>query len=108
MRAYIRVMIGHLTANPTHVRAITDALAIAELAGHQTIRADSSRWKVLAELLSAGQAAGQLRDFDVKTTAVVIGGAIDGLVGQWLAEPDFDLAAAAQELETFVQRAITA
>ncbi|WP_330233793.1 TetR family transcriptional regulator [Nocardia sp. NBC_00508] len=105
--AYIRAMIGHLTAHPAHVRAITEALAIAELAGHQTIRADASRWKVLAELLAAGQAAGQLRDFDVKTTAVVIGGAIDGLVGQWLAEPDFDLRVAADELETLVQRAIT-
>jgi TetR/AcrR family transcriptional regulator len=103
--AYLRAMIGHLTANPSHVRVITEALAIAELAGNTTVRSDPSRWKALADLLGAAQRAGQMREFDTKTVAVVIGGAIDGLVGQWIAEPEFDLTAAAAELENFVRRA---
>jgi TetR/AcrR family transcriptional regulator len=103
--AYLRAMIGHLTANPDHVRVITEAMAIAELAGHNAVRADPSRWKALADLLAAAQAAGQMREFDTKAIAVLIGGAVDGLVGQWIAEPDFDLTAAASELETFIQRA---
>lgn len=103
--AYLKAMIGHLTANPDHVRVITEAMAIAELAGHNTVRADPSRWKALADLLGAAQAAGQMREFDTKAVAVVIGGAVDGLVGQWIAETDFDLTAAAGELETFIQRA---
>ncbi|WP_016881237.1 MULTISPECIES: TetR/AcrR family transcriptional regulator [unclassified Rhodococcus (in: high G+C Gram-positive bacteria)] len=105
---YLREMIGYLTAHPAHVRVLTEALAIAELAGNTTVRADPSRWEALADLLTAAQTAGQLRDFDVETVAVAIGGAIDGLVGQGLAAPDFDLTAAADELELFVRHATTA
>ena len=46
-----------------------------------------------------------MRDFDTQTVAVLIGGALDGLVAQWIAEPDFDLQAGAAELETFVRHA---
>ncbi|WP_067805718.1 TetR/AcrR family transcriptional regulator [Nocardia beijingensis] len=106
--AYIRAMLGHLSAHPSHIRALTEVIAIAEAAGRSTLRADSSRWRVLANLLAAGQADGRFRAFDVETTAVVVSGAIDGLVGRWLTEPGFDLLAAAEELEVFVYRAISA
>jgi len=106
--AYLRSMVTYFTANPAHVRVIAEAPAIAELAGHRDVRADPDRWLPLAELLAAAQKSGQLRDFDTKSVAILIGGAVDGLVGQWLAEPGFDLSAAAVELETFVRRATSA
>lgn len=46
-----------------------------------------------------------MRDFDPKAVAILIGGALDGLIGHSLADPTFDLTAAAQELEKFVRRA---
>jgi len=76
-----------------------------KLAGHTTVRADPTRWKALANLLAAAQETGQMRDFDTQTVAVLIGGALDGLVAQWIAEPVFDLQAGAAELETFVRHA---
>jgi AcrR family transcriptional regulator len=106
--AYLRSMVAYLTANPAHVRLIAEAPAIAELAGHPYVRADPDRWQPFADLLAAAQKSGQLRDFDTKPVAILIGGAVDGLVAQWLAEPGFDLSKAAAELETFVRRATSA
>lgn len=105
--AYLRSMVDYLTANPAHVRVIAEASAIAELAGHDDVRADPDRWQPFADLLAAAQKSGQMRDFDTKPVAILIGGAVDGLVSQWLAEPGFDLPAAGAELKTFVRRATT-
>jgi TetR/AcrR family transcriptional regulator len=63
------------------------------------------RWQGLAELLAAGQRAGSLRPFDTRTVALAIGGAIDGVVSHWLAHPEMDLDAAADELVTFTLNA---
>lgn len=106
--AYLRSMLDYLTANPEHVRVIAEALAIAELAGRPDLRTDPQRWQALAGLLVAAQKDGLMGDFDTKAVAIMIGGAVDSLVGQWLAEPGFDLSAAADELVAFVRRATSA
>ncbi|MET9293925.1 TetR/AcrR family transcriptional regulator [Streptomyces sp. NPDC003077] len=107
--AYVRAMIGYQQANRRHVRVITEMLL--DDAGGTRLKTPGShdthdRWQELARLLAAGQETGQLRDFDTQAVALAIGGAIDGVISHWLAHPELDLDAAADELETFTRYAI--
>ncbi|MFJ9472915.1 TetR/AcrR family transcriptional regulator [Streptomyces caniferus] len=107
--AYVRAMIGYQQANRRQVRVITEMLLDDE--GGTRLKTPGShdthgRWQALAELLTAGQEAGVLREFDVQTIALAIGGSIDGVIAHWLAHPELDLGAAAAELEEFTLNAI--
>ncbi|OXM71391.1 MULTISPECIES: TetR/AcrR family transcriptional regulator [Amycolatopsis] len=108
--AYVRAMIGYQSAHRRHVRLITEVLL--DDANGTRLKAPGShdaggRWQVLAGLLEDGQRAGELRELDTRTVALAIGGAIDGVVSHWLAHPELDLDAAADELERFVLAAIS-
>lgn len=99
--AYARSMAAHLAARPAHARVLAEMLALEEMAGQGSRRNQAERWKVLADLISA---AGF--DADPVVAAIVIGGAIDALVAQSLADPAFDLAGAGPELERLLRRAL--
>ncbi|BCK66531.1 TetR family transcriptional regulator [Streptomyces libani subsp. rufus] len=106
---YVRAMIGYQQANRRQVRVITEMLLddgggtrLKTPGSHDTHR----RWQRLAELLTEGQKAGVLREFNPQTVALAIGGAIDGVIAHWLAHPELDLDAAAAELEEFTLHAI--
>ncbi|MFI1202395.1 TetR/AcrR family transcriptional regulator (plasmid) [Streptomyces sp. BHT-5-2] len=107
--AYVHAMIGYQRDHRRQVRVITEML----LDDHGGTRLKSpgshdtyARWQFLAALLTEGQRAGVLREFDPRTMSLAIGGAIDGVIGHWLAHPDLDLDAAAAELETFTLNAV--
>lgn len=107
--AYVRAMIGYQQAHRRHVRVITEMLLddhggtrLKTPGNHDT----AGRLDALADLLTAGQRAGRFRAFDPVTVALAIGGAIDGVIGHWLAHPEHDLDAAADELEKFTLNAI--
>ena len=107
--AYVHAMIGYQRDHRRQVRVITEMLLddhggtrLKTPGSHDTY----DRWQTLAALLAEGQRAGVLREFDTRTVALAIGGAIDGLIGHWLAHPDLDLDAAAAELETFTLNAV--
>ncbi|MFI5523552.1 TetR/AcrR family transcriptional regulator [Streptomyces platensis] len=107
--AYVRAMIGYQQANRRQVRVITEMLL--DDGGGTRLKTPGShdthgRWQALAELLTEGQKAGVLREFDTQTVALAIGGAIDGVISHWLAHPELDLDAAAAELEEFTLNAI--
>ncbi|MBB5102089.1 TetR/AcrR family transcriptional regulator [Streptomyces spectabilis] len=107
--AYVRAMVGYQAENRRHVRVITEMLLddhggtrLKTPGRHDT----AGRWQALAELLAAGQEAGHFRPFDPATVSLAVGGAIDGVISHWLAHPDLDLNAAADELVTFTLHAI--
>ncbi|MFF2811910.1 TetR/AcrR family transcriptional regulator [Streptomyces sp. NPDC058000] len=107
--AYVHAMIGYQRDNRRQVRVITEMLLDDD--GGTRLKTPGShdtydRWQALAALLTEGQQAGVLREFDPRTVALAIGGAIDGVIGHWLAHPDLDLDAAAAELETFTLSAV--
>ncbi|MEV5239825.1 TetR/AcrR family transcriptional regulator [Streptomyces cinnamoneus] len=107
--AYVRAMIGYQQANRRHVRVITEMLL--DDGGGTRLKTPGShdthdRWQALARMLAAGQEAGRLREFDTRTTALAIGGAIDNVISYWLVHPDLDLDAAADELVAFTVNAI--
>ncbi|AZS75729.1 TetR family transcriptional regulator [Streptomyces lydicus] len=107
--AYVRAMIGYQQANRRQVRVITEMLLDDE--GGTRLKTPGShdthgRRQALADLLTEGQKAGVLREFDPQAVALAIGGAIDGVIAHWLAHPELDLDAAAAELEEFTLNAI--
>ncbi|MFI6474956.1 TetR/AcrR family transcriptional regulator [Streptomyces sp. NPDC050516] len=107
--AYVRAMIGYQQANRRHVRVIVEMLLddqggtkLKTPGSHDT----AGRRQGLAELLAKGQEAGGFREFDTRTVALAIGGAIDGVIAHWLVHPELDLDAAADELVTFTLLAV--
>ncbi|MEU2562918.1 TetR/AcrR family transcriptional regulator [Streptomyces longispororuber] len=109
--AYVRAMVGYQRDNRRHVRVITEMLLddhggtrLKTPGSHDT----AGRWQALADLLAAGQRDGHFRPFDPTVLSLAVGGAIDGVISHWLAHPDLDLDAAADELVTFTLRAIEA
>jgi TetR/AcrR family transcriptional regulator len=109
--AFLRGAVDHLHEHPGQVRVLVEGLvrdrdAARELAPGSP--AGASRWQGVATILEAGQRSGVFRGFDPRTLALVINGALDGLVAEWVGDPGFDLAGAAEELERSVLRAVRA
>ena len=100
--AYIRSMIGHLRDNPRHIRVIIESM-IHEGADHDP----RERWQPVADLLAAArEASGARADLDLRTTAIIVGGAIDAIVAEHLDDPDYDTAAAADLLVDTLHRTL--
>ncbi|MFE9557471.1 TetR/AcrR family transcriptional regulator [Streptomyces sp. NPDC006703] len=107
--AYVRAMIGYQQANRRHVRVIVEMLLDDQ--GGTKLKTPGShdtggRWQGLAALLTAGQEARAFREFDTRTVALAIGGAIDGVIAHWLVHPELDLDAASKELVAFTLLAV--
>lgn len=60
----------------------------------------------LARILADGQRAGELRDFDPRTYAVIISQSMDGALVRWAYDDAVDLAAHIPALVDFIDRAI--
>lgn len=60
----------------------------------------------LTEILAAGQAAGELRDFDPRVVAGIIVRCTDGVLTAWALDATVDLSAQAAELLNFIDHAI--
>ena len=105
--AYLRGTIAYMRDHPAQVRVIVEGLARdPELAPGSPGQA--SRWQAVAGILAQGQQAGVFRAFDTHTLALMINGALDGVVAEWIGSTDLDLDVAAAELETAVLLAVGA
>lgn len=60
----------------------------------------------LAELLEAGQRAGEFRDFDPRSVATIIVRAAEGVLGTWATNPDAELEAEGAALLDFIDHAV--
>ncbi|NDL58961.1 TetR/AcrR family transcriptional regulator [Phytoactinopolyspora mesophila] len=60
----------------------------------------------LARILRKGQQDGEFRDFDPRAVAVIIGQAVEGALGQWIADDTIDLDTHALALVDFIDHAI--
>lgn len=100
--AYVTTMIEHLAAHPRHVRLLADTLG--DPASGVDDRDDRpARWGPLAGLVDAARDAGEYRhEVDARRLAVLLGGAIDGVVAERLADPGFDTTAAADDLRALL------
>lgn len=97
--AYIRTMVRHLREHPRHTRMITEAIA-----NEDEDRDTRERWGPLAGLLDV--AVGDGAAIDSRALAIIIGGAIDGIVAERLHDPTFDSLGAAEVLVGVVTGAL--
>jgi len=97
--AYVRSMVGHLRERPRHVRMLIEAMtSVAPLTDSK------ARWSAVADLLAADRAdCGLTEQLDLRSAALVIGGGIDAIVAESLADPAYDAAAAAELLVDVVE-----
>ncbi|SCL35723.1 transcriptional regulator, TetR family [Micromonospora nigra] len=104
LEAYVRSLVGHLRTHPDHARMIIEAIS-GEAGGDDGPRA-TSRQRSVADLIEAARSAGDYREqTDPDLLAVLLNGAIDAIVAEQLARPEFDSARAADELVDLVNRA---
>lgn len=107
--AFLRAAVGYLREHREQVRVLVEGL-VRDRDGARELApgspAGASRWQGVATLLEQGQRGGVFRAFDARTVALMINGALDGLVAEWAADPAFDLDAAAGELERSVLLAV--
>ncbi|WP_045741851.1 TetR/AcrR family transcriptional regulator [Actinoplanes rectilineatus] len=105
LEAYIRSLVGHLRDHPAHTRMIVEA--ISEDAEVEDTPHAPGRQASVAALIAAGRDAGDYRrDVDPAVTAVIVNGALDGIVSENLADPAFDTAAAAENLIDLLRRSL--
>lgn len=105
--AYLRGTIAYMLDHRAQVRVLVEGLLRdPELAPGSARQA--GRWLAVAGILEEGQRTGAFRPFDPRALALMINGAVDGVVGEWVGAPDLDLHAAGAELETAVLLAVRA
>ncbi|MEU8391214.1 TetR/AcrR family transcriptional regulator [Micromonospora sp. NPDC048842] len=105
VEAYVRSLEAYLRDHPDHTRMIVEALS--EETGIADTPNARSRREAVAGLIDAARAAGDYRpNIDPQATAVIVNGAIDAIVSERLADPDFDSRHAAEELVTMLRRSL--
>ncbi|RJL35562.1 TetR/AcrR family transcriptional regulator [Bailinhaonella thermotolerans] len=101
--AYVRRMVGHLAERPGHTRMLVGAITNGDVPD------PSVRWKPLAALLQeARRARGLGPGPDPRTLAIIVGGAIDGIIGEHMRDPGYDAPAAAEALITMLETTLFA
>ncbi|MBF8185690.1 TetR family transcriptional regulator [Nonomuraea sp. K274] len=107
--AYVRALVGHMAAHPTHVRVVIEMLTsdipVASEALTEAGSRQPPRWRPLADLIERAQLDGDLRALDARTTAIALSGAIDAVFAESLTDPDYDLTAAVDTLLDLFDRA---
>jgi AcrR family transcriptional regulator len=107
--AYLRGTITYMRDHPAQVRVLVEGL-VRDRDGARELAPGSpeqaGRWQAVAGILEQGQETGAFRAFDTRTLALMINGALDAVVAEWIGAPDLDLDTAAAELETAVLMAV--
>lgn len=100
--AYVREMVAHLRRHPDHARMIMEAGMHGD-----SDSATADRWGPLAALLAGAYGGGTNADA-LRSLAIIVGGAIDAIVVEQTADPQFDSAAAAGLLVEMMQFQLSA
>ncbi|MFD2419815.1 TetR/AcrR family transcriptional regulator [Amycolatopsis pigmentata] len=102
-RAYLEANLEFLREHPAEIAVLTEIGPHVrnEMGEHYTsASAQEISVQGLEKLLSEGQTAGEFREFDVRSMAVIVRGAVDGAATRLREEPDFDFDAYTREVVT--------
>ena len=108
LRGHIEGNVAFIKAHPKHLVATVEILNNAkDDAGKPVVDVSTFTDLVgrVAQAFGAAQAAGLVREFDPLVMAQTLRSAIDGMVGQYLADPSLDLDAYGAELVTLFELA---
>ncbi|MGH2600962.1 MAG: TetR/AcrR family transcriptional regulator [Dehalococcoidia bacterium] len=104
LRAYIEAEVAFMRAYPAHLRAMVEIFTNFRTAEgklyYDGVSEEEQRLAVVEEILVSGQRSGAFRAFPARVMAIAVSGAIDGVLLQWMANPDLDLELCARELAT--------
>ncbi|MEO6084208.1 MAG: TetR/AcrR family transcriptional regulator [Umezawaea sp.] len=109
LRAYLEANLLFLHENPRDVAALTEIgphLRTETGRAYTSVSAQEVSVQGLETLLAQGQASGEFRDFDIRSMAVLIRGAVDGAARRLREEPDFDFDAYVREAVTTFMLAV--
>ncbi|MGQ1798929.1 TetR/AcrR family transcriptional regulator [Kocuria oceani] len=101
LRTYLEANLGFLADHPADIRAVTEIVMNLRESDGAPRFAPTGEDPVLGHLeqmLWDGQQAGEFRDFDARSMAVLLRGAVDTASGRLVTDPGFDLAAYTREL----------
>jgi AcrR family transcriptional regulator len=101
LRAYLLANLRFLREHPKEIAALTEIgphLRNESGQAYTSTSAQEVSVQSLEQLLSQGQAGGEFRDFDIRSMAIMIRGAIDGAGRRLREEPDFDFDAYTSEV----------
>lgn len=108
LQAYIQSHVEYIREHLMQMMALIEIainVRTAEGKSRYGVATEEPTLKALERLLSTGQEAGEFRTFDLRVMAVTIRRAIDALPPQFIAHPELDAQAYAQELVTLFDRA---
>lgn len=108
LRGHIEGNVAFIKAHPKHLVAVVEILNNAkdDTGAHVVdVSEFTNLVGMLARAFAAGQETGELREFDPLVMAQTLRSAIDGMVGQYLANPNLDLDAYGAELVTMFELA---
>jgi AcrR family transcriptional regulator len=105
LETYVRASVGFIASHRREMKALLEILLNGAL--DYGPDAELVTLTPVAEILRAGQAAGEFRDFDPRVLATVIQRSIDAVPLLLETYPDIDLSAYANELVTTVRLATT-
>lgn len=111
VRGYIEANLAFLGEHPADVAAVVEVAANARRPDGSLRFGPGGEDPVLAhleQLLRDGQATGAFGDFDARSLAILIRGAIDTASGRLATDPAFDLAAYTGLLVSVVEKATNA
>jgi AcrR family transcriptional regulator len=103
LRAYLEANLEFLRDHPADIATLTEIgphLRTETGRPYTSTGAQEVSVAPLEKLLSEGQTRGEFRDFDVRSMAVIIRGAIDGAARRLREEPGFSFPAYAGEVVT--------
>ncbi|MER6053471.1 TetR/AcrR family transcriptional regulator [Streptomyces sp. NPDC001793] len=103
LRAYVEANLQFLREHPREMAALTEIgphVRDADGWPYTSQSAQEPSVRGLEELLSAGQRGGEFRDFDVRSMAVMIRGAVDAAARRLRGEPGLDFDTYAREVAT--------
>lgn len=106
VRGYIEANLAFLGEHPADIAAVVEVAASARRPDGSLRFGPQGEDPVLAhleQLLRGGQAAGAFGDFDARSLAILIRGAIDTASGRLVTDPAFDLAAYTRQLVSIVE-----
>jgi TetR/AcrR family transcriptional regulator len=106
--AYVHTLIAYMADHPAGARILVEGVASTELVTGTNMRTEPERWRVVADIFARGQESGHFRDFDTRTAAICLNGAIDAIASEILANPDYAPLPAAESLVEFTHRAMLA
>lgn len=107
--AYLDANLRFLHDHPQEIAALQAVGPYVKTSDGENYTPQSSREysvSTLADMLTAGQRSGEFRDFDVRSMAVMIRGAVDAAADQFHGDPPLDLETYVRETVATFTRAV--